>query len=41
MEYGDYEPTITLFTVQLLLTSRAELKSQEAKVSYLPTLLKK
>lgn len=37
MECVDYEPTITFFTVQVLLTSRAQLESQEAKVSYLPT----
>lgn len=40
MECVDYEPTITLFTVQVLLTCSAQLESQEAKVSYLPNSLK-
>ena len=40
MDCVDYEPTITLFIVQVLLTSSAWLENQEAKVSYLPNSLK-
>lgn len=40
MECVDYEPTVTLFIAQVLLTSSAQLENQEAEVSYLPNSLK-